>query len=164
VPLNGSHELVFHLKSADNNSKAGRLAAVDPRNGTKLWECQALDSYLHPSPIAANGVVYAIASYPGWAVGIRAGGRGDVTATHKMWELKKGSGVCTPIFYEGHLYWTYEERGIAFCLNASTGAVVYEERLQPMPGIIYASGVIADGDLLRESRERNVRPGGQTEV
>lgn len=154
VPVHGAHELVFHLKgSHNNNSKEGRLAAVNPLDGTKLWECQALDSYLHPSPIAADGMVYAIASYPGWAVAIRAGGRGDVTTTHKSWEIKKGSGVCTPVFYEGHVYWTYEERGIAFCLNAKTGAIVYEERLQPTPGLIYASGVMADGKLYYVSRD-----------
>lgn len=155
VPVNNSHELVFHLKgSNNNNSREGRLAGVNPLNGTGLWECQALDSYLHPSPISAADMVYAIGSYPGWAVAIRAGGRGDVTATHKIWELKKGSTVCTPVFYQGHVYWTYEDRGIACCLNAKTGAIVYEERLQPTPGLIYASGVIADGKLYCVSRER----------
>jgi outer membrane protein assembly factor BamB len=155
VPFNSSQELVFHLKgSHNNNSKEGRLAAVDPRNGNKLWECQALDSYLHPSPITADGVVYAIGSYPGWTVAIRAGGRGDVTATHKRWEIKKGSTVCTPVFYEGHLYWTYEDRGIAVCVNAKTGAIVYEERLLPTPKLIYASGVIADGKLYYVSRDK----------
>jgi outer membrane protein assembly factor BamB len=103
---------------------------------------------------ATSGCATIGLSYPGWAVAIRAGGRGDVTATHKIWEIKKGSTVCTPVFYEGHLYWTYEDRGIAVCVNARTGAIVYEERLQPVPKLIYASGVIADGKLYYVSRDK----------
>jgi outer membrane protein assembly factor BamB len=154
VPLNGAHELVFHLKGSHNNgSREGLLAAVDPRTGAILWQCQALDSYLHPSPVTSDGVVYAIGSYPGWAVAIRAGGRGDVTNTHKSWEIKKGSSVCTPVYHDGYLYWTNED-GIALCVHATTGAVVYEERLQPPSRLIYASGVIADGKLYYVSREK----------
>jgi outer membrane protein assembly factor BamB len=74
--------------------------------------------------------------------------------THKIWELKKGSAVCTPIYHEGHLYWTNEARGMAFCVNATTGAVVYEERLEPNPGLIYVSAVIGDGKLFYVSREK----------
>jgi outer membrane protein assembly factor BamB len=40
-----------------------------------------------------------------------------------------------------------------YCVNAKTGEVVYKERLEPRPGRIYASGVIADGKLWYVSRE-----------
>jgi outer membrane protein assembly factor BamB len=154
VTIKNSSELIFHQKGVhQGGSGKGILAAVDPQNGNKLWECQALDNYLNPSPIAHEGMIYAIGSHPGWAVAIRAGGRGDVTATHKVWEIKHGSEVCTPVFYEGHLYWTNDESGIAYCVNAKTGTVVYQQRLQPRPGRIYASGVIADGKLHYVSRE-----------
>lgn len=154
VKTKDSCELVFHLKSVhDGSAHQGRLAAVDPRNGKSLWECQALDNYLNPSPVASDGIVYAIGNHPNRGVAIRAGGRGDVTGTHKAWEIEHGSEVCTPVYYKGHLYWTNEESGIAYCINASNGDVVYQERLQPRPGRIYASGVIGDGKLYYVSRE-----------
>ena len=31
-----------------------------------------------------------------------------------------------------------------WCVNASTGETVYQERLAPAPGLIYASGVMAE--------------------
>ncbi len=103
VSQGDSHELVFHLKSVHQGGKnQGIIGAVDPRNGRRLWECQALDNYLNPSPIAHEGVIYATGSHPNASVAIRAGGRGAITGTHKTWEIKHGSEVCTPVFYEGH--------------------------------------------------------------
>jgi outer membrane protein assembly factor BamB len=154
VVQNGtSHELVFPLGErpydASGKSQPSRLAAVDPRDGSKLWECTSLNVNLYPSPIASEGIIYAIANR---TVAIRAGGRGDVTGSHLLWQSKESSEVGTPVFYEGHLYWA-SENGIACCLNAKSGALVYKERLKPSAGPVYASGVIADGKLYYVSRE-----------
>jgi outer membrane protein assembly factor BamB len=70
-----------------------------------------------------------------------------------LWEIKHGVEVGSPILHEGRLYWAHQESGIAFCVDAKTGGVVYQERLQPRPGRIYASGIIADGKLYYVSRE-----------
>lgn len=144
VHVNGQPELVFHHSQGD----PATLAAVDPRSGSPLWQCRVLKNYLCPSPIAQDGMIYVIAYQKGAA--IRAGGRGEITAS---WEIGKGSEVCTPVFYRGHLYWTSESEGIAYCVNAKTGELVYQQRLQPRPERIYASGVIADGKLYYVSRE-----------
>ena len=141
-------ELVFHRSVGE----PATLAAVDPGTGQPLWECRALKSYLCPSPIAHNGIVYVIAYQAGAAV--RAGGRGDVTQSHVLWDIKKGSTVCSPIYHEGHLYWSGEEGGMAYCINAATGQTVYQERLNPTPGLIYASGVLAEGRIYYVSREK----------
>jgi outer membrane protein assembly factor BamB len=149
-----SQELVFHLKSVhEGGANEGKLAALDPHTGKPLWECLAIDNYLNPSPVAHEGVIYAIGGSPNRAVAIRAGGRGDITGTHKLWDIKQGSEIGTPVYYEGHLYWANEESGIAYCVEAKTGDVKYKERLQPRPGRIYASGVIGDGKLYYVSRE-----------
>jgi outer membrane protein assembly factor BamB len=87
------------------------------------------------------------------AVAIRAGGRGNVTETHQVWSLPRGSRVSSPVYHQGYLYWVRESEGIAACVDAKTGTVVYEERLMPRPGNIYASPIIADGKLYYVSRE-----------
>ena len=143
----GTPELVFH-RSPGNPAT---LAAVDPRSGKPLWECGVLKDYLCPSPIAHDGVIYAIAHQK--AAAVRAGGRGDVSQSHVLWKSGKGSEVCTPIYHEEHLYWTSENNGIAYCLNAATGETVYQERL-PEPGLIYASGVLAGGRIYYVSRKK----------
>ena len=55
--------------------------------------------------------------------------------------------MSSPIYHEGHLYWAKEEGGRAFCVDAATGQLVYEQRLEPEPGRIYASALLADGRI-----------------
>jgi outer membrane protein assembly factor BamB len=144
----GQPELVFHRTVGE----PATVAAVHPRDGKPLWECGALKDYLCPSPIAHDGVIYVMGYQKSAA--IRAGGRGDVSESHAVWRSNKGNSVCTPIYFEGHLYFASEEGGIAWCLNAATGEVVYQERLQPPPGRIYASGVLAEGRIYYPTREK----------
>ena len=106
-----------------------------------------------------SGIVYVIGGRsPNGSLAIRAGGRGDVTASHVVWKLGKGSNVPSPILHEGHLYFAHENLGIVYCVNAKSGEVVYEERLQPNPGMFYASPVLADGRIYYPAR------GGRTVV
>jgi outer membrane protein assembly factor BamB len=100
--------------------------------------------------VAEAGIVTGVANR---AVAIRAGGRGDVTASHLLWEVNQGSEVGSPVLHAGYLYWADQE-GIARCLNAKTGEVVYKQRLDPPSGPVYASGIIADGKLYYVSREK----------
>ena len=140
VESGGRHELVYHHSTGEPTAT---LAAVNPRDGTSLWQCRVLKDYLCPSPIAAGGILYVLAYQKGAA--IRPGGRGDITDSHVLWSVNKGSEVCTPLYHDGHLYWTSPDSGIANCLNARTGEMVYQERLEPAAGRIYASGVMAGG-------------------
>jgi len=68
--------------------------------------------------------------------------------------IGKGSNVSSPVVHEGHLYWASETKGDLYCADIKTGEMVYEERLDPRPGRIYASPVAADGKLYYVSREQ----------
>jgi outer membrane protein assembly factor BamB len=149
----GRHELVFHHTDAYHTPRrTAHVAAVNPRTGEPLWECTILKDYLCPSPVAGNGVVYWLAHQNGAAV--RAGGKGDVTGSHRLWTTTRGTEIGTPILHEDHLYWAHEENGMAYCLDAKTGAITYQERLSPTPGRLYASGVLVAGRIYFVSRER----------
>jgi outer membrane protein assembly factor BamB len=144
----GNPELVVNTKSG--------LVACDPRTGERLWWCDGFDDYICPSVIAHDGVVYAIGARKSSAMAVRAGGRGDVTETHRLWYTGKGSNVSSPVYHDGHLFWVHESRGTAYCLNAKSGEVVYEKRLEPRPGKVYASPVVADGKWYVVTRENGV--------
>ena len=101
-------------------------------------------------PIAASCTRSAAARTP--AIAVRAGGRGDVTDSHVIWKTNKGSNVSSPVLYAGHLFWMHEKQGIAFCLNAKTGEVAYEKRIEPRPGIVYSSVTAADGKIYASSQ------------
>lgn len=126
-----------------------KVLAFDADNGQPLWRANTgINWYMCPNPIAEDGIVYAIGGRnPNGGLAIRAGGKGDVTGSHVVWKIGKGSNVPSPILHDGHLYFAHENLGIFYCVNAKTGEVVFEERLEPSPGQIYSSPVIADGKI-----------------
>ncbi len=132
-----------------------QVQSFDADTGLPLWTCKTgIGWYMCPTPLASEGIIYAIGGRnPQNALAIKAGGRGDVTGTHLVWKINKGSNVPTPVLYEGHLYFAHENLGVIYCANARTGDIVYEERLNPNPGQIYASPVVADGKLYYLGRQ-----------
>ncbi|GDY21285.1 serine/threonine protein kinase [Verrucomicrobiota bacterium] len=126
-----------------------RVLAFDADTGQPAWNCDTgIYWYMCPTPVVRDGVVYLIGGRgPTVTMAVRAGGRGDVNATHVLWKNGKGSNVPSPVYHDGHLYFAHENLGLALCVNAKNGDVVYEERLAPSPGGIYASPVLADGKL-----------------
>ena len=129
-----------------------KVLGFDPSSGEQLWSCDTgIDWYMVPSVVARDGIVYCIGGRSGDSLAVRAGGRGDVTQSHRLWTRNKGSNVSSPILHDGHLYWMHEKLGIAYCADATTGEIVYEERL-PRAGQIYASPVLADGKLYYVNR------------
>ena len=144
VDVNNGHELVVNTK--------GWLKAYDPQSGKPLWQSGGINDYICPSVISNGGVVYAIGGRKNTCLAIKAGGKGNVTSTNKLWELLKGSNVSSPVFHEGHLYWTHDGRGITYCVNAKTGELVFEQRLQPKPDRFYAAPTVADGKIYFTSR------------
>jgi outer membrane protein assembly factor BamB len=138
----GKTEVVLSLPG----NPLGKLVGYDADDGKELWRCDGIQDggYVCPTVIAHKGVVYAIGGRRNTAVAVKAGGRGEV---EELWRANKGSNVCSPVYHDGHLYWLHDRQGTAYCLNAETGKVVYEERLRVRPGVVYASGIVADGKL-----------------
>mgnify|MGYP006281083261 CR=1 FL=1 len=151
VPLPaGGVELVFSLPGEPQ----GRIVGLDPRTGVELWSARGIrdGGYVCPSVVAHDGVVYAIGGRKNTAVAVRAGGRGEVSETHVLWTVAKGSNVASPAYHEGRLYWMHEKQGTFVCLDAATGDVVFEERVEPRPGIVYSSVTVADGKVFATSQ------------
>jgi outer membrane protein assembly factor BamB len=146
VPLkDGTHELAVAMPR--------KILGLDPATGKLLWECaNEITWYIAPSMVAHDGVIWSLGGRSGVAaVAVRAGGRGDVTATHRLWTGERGSNVSSPIVHEGYLYWMHESRGIAYCAEALSGRIAYEERIE-RAGQVYASPVLAEGRLYYVAR------------
>jgi outer membrane protein assembly factor BamB len=133
-------------------SQQGKLRGFDPETGAELWNCQGINDYVCPSCIAHEGVVYVIGARQNTAIAVRAGGKGNVTSTHLLWTLKKGSNVTSPVYHEGHLYWSSESKSSVYCVKADKGTLVYEKSLTPNSDRIYASPLLADGKIYYVSR------------
>jgi outer membrane protein assembly factor BamB len=141
----GQQELVVSVR--------GKIRAFNPQTGTELWSCHGVDDYVVPSIIAHDGVVYAIGGRSNTALAVKAGGKGNVT---ELWRIGKGSNVTSPVYHDGHIYWSHEGNGIAYCVTADKGTVVFDERLRPNSDRIYGSPIVADGKLYFVSRQKGV--------
>jgi outer membrane protein assembly factor BamB len=126
-----------------------RVTAFDPLKGRELWTCAGLNPLTYTSPIYGNGIVVAMGGFRGTAMGVRAGGKGDVTKTHQLWTRPRekqriGSGVMV----NGHVY-ILNEDGVAQCIEARKGKVVWAERLRGPGGNGKSwSSMVAAGDKL----------------
>lgn len=134
-------------------ARQGKILGFDPKTGEALWNCDTdISWYMVPSMVAADGVVYALGGRSGTAsLAVRAGGRGDVTDTHRLWTSKSGSNVSSPVVLDGKLYWMHDSRGIAYCADCATGNVLYEKRLERADQC-YASALLAGGNLYYTAR------------
>ena len=137
-------------------SAINEIRAVDPQTGKLRWTCTGVDEYVCPSLIAQDGVLYTIGGKKGVAIAVRSGGEGDVTETHRLWVVDKGSNVSSPVYHDGHLYWAKDKGGVVYCVNAETGELVYQERLKPGAKSIYSTPLLANGRLYYISREKGI--------
>jgi outer membrane protein assembly factor BamB len=133
---------------------SGILRAFDPKDGKELWTCESIKgAELCPSVVAHDGGIFVIGT-GGKALAVRAGGKGDVTATHIVWQAQKGSNVGSPVYHEGHLYFVNDTRGTATCLAAKTGEVVYEQpMLKEKRDRWYATPLLSGDRLYYTSRQ-----------
>ncbi len=134
----------------------GEVWGLNPETGKLTWFARVpLAGNVCPTVVAHEGVVFVTGGFQQrGTLAVRAGGKGDVTATHLLWQSRPYSYVPTPVYHQGHLYWV-SEQGVAVCLRADTGQTVYEERLRVPNDVrprFYASVVLADGKLYAVSR------------
>ena len=75
----------------------------------------------------------------------RAGGRGDITESHRLWAFQNGPDVPTPVT-DGTYFYVVNDRGIVWCLDAKTGKEIWgSQRIKH--GIYSASPVLADSRI-----------------
>ena len=122
----------------------------DPATGKELWRANGLNPDNHPfyrivaSPIVSGDMIYAPTRIKP-LLAIRAGGRGDITETHRAWAFDKGPDVPTPVT-DGKYFYVVDDKGVIWCLDAKTGQAIYgPERIKP--GTYSSSPVLADGKI-----------------
>ncbi len=122
----------------------------DPATGKELWRSGGLNPENNPyqrmiaSPVVFDGIVYTPSRVKP-LLALKAGGRGDITTSHRLWSFDRGPDVPTPVT-DGEYFYIVDDRGVVHCLEARTGKVVYgPERLKP--GTYSSSPVLADGKI-----------------
>jgi outer membrane protein assembly factor BamB len=109
---------------------AQALYSYDPKSGKELWRVRHSGFSIAPRPVFGHGMVFTIIDRDNpelWA--IRTDGKNDVTDSHVQWkESRSMPPRCSPLLV-GDLLFLVNRRGIATCLEAKTGKLVWKERL-----------------------------------
>jgi outer membrane protein assembly factor BamB len=102
----------------------------EPRTGKEIWRVHFDDWSVAPRPLYQDGTAYLVTGlvHPQlWAV--RVDGEGDVTDTHVTWRLTQHvAKTASPILVDGLIYMLGDD-GIATCVDAATGEVVWSKRI-----------------------------------
>ena len=138
--IKGREELVM--------SWPGVIKSYEPKTGKLFWSCEGLakdkrpDALVYTSPVVTEDVVIGMAGYGGPAIGVRTGGSGDVTETHRLWRHPNApQRIGTGVIIGEHLY-NVNEPGTLQCLEWKTGKTLWTERIG---GGVWGSLVHADG-------------------
>ena len=133
-----------------------RLVSYDLVTGAPVWQTAGTTLNVIPSPVSANGMVYAMAGFRGNSLkAIRlADAKGDVTGTPAVAFTydRDTPYVPSPLLYKGGLYFLKSNSGILTQLDAGTGTVRFMQRLDATPNV-YASPVAAAGLIYVVGRE-----------
>jgi outer membrane protein assembly factor BamB len=101
------------------------VIAYDPATGSEFWRAKCLSGDIAPSPVYANGFVYATNAYAK-LVAIRPDGQGDVTQTNIAWSADSGlPDICSPLT-NGDLLFLLQTYGLMTCYDAKTGQIVWD--------------------------------------
>ncbi len=125
-----------------------RLAAYDPANGKELWTCAGLNPLVYTSPIAEGESVVAMGGFGGSAIGVRAGGSGDITESRRLWHHPRSpQRIASGAIHEGRIY-IHNDPGTAMCLDLKTGEALWTERLkgEGKSGTNWSSVMLAEGN------------------
>lgn len=134
-----------------------RVRSYDLETGRIVWESDGLTMNPIPSPVAGDGMVFAMSGFRGSKLlAVRLGdAKGDITRSGAIaWTLERDTPyVPSPMLYDGFLYFLKSNAGILSVLDARTGRPHYQ--LQRLEGIseIYASPVAAQGRVYLTSRD-----------
>ncbi len=145
---------------------ADRVTAHDATDGRLLWQAGDFNPEATAFwPAISSPVVHGnMAIIPAGrddrprqsrVHGIRLGGSGDVTATHRVWK-REDLGVFVPALaeYEGRVY-LLRHRGEVVSLDPATGRTIWTASLPQAAAPYYSSPVIAGG-VLYAAREDGV--------
>jgi len=127
-----------------------RARSYDPATGDLLWELQVNGRRSIPGPVATREELYLgnveHRTIPGTFFAVKAGAKGDITpdtisksSDGLAWFHEDiATGNPSPLLHEGLVYILGSRGGGLICLDAGTGEIVYQEKLDGM-GASWAS-------------------------
>jgi outer membrane protein assembly factor BamB len=140
--------LVIRVGDRDQIVSVGafRAAAYEPESGKEIWRVSYGDGFSNvPRPVYGHGLVYIATGFFQPAImAVRPDGSGDVSKTHVGWTNRRAAPLTPSPLLVGDELYLVTDAGIASCLDARTGDILWQQRLN---GTFSASPVFADGRI-----------------
>jgi outer membrane protein assembly factor BamB len=140
--------LVIRVGDQDQIVSVGafRAAAYEPESGKEIWRVSYGDGFSNvPRPVYGHGLVYIATGFFQPAImAVRPDGAGDVSKTHVGWTNRRAAPLTPSPLLVGDELYLVTDAGIASCLDARTGDILWQQRLN---GTFSASPVFADGRI-----------------
>lgn len=120
--------------------------AYDPRTGSELWRVEERDQHSASSrPVVGHGLVFFQTGFAkAQLLAIKPEGAGVLGPDKEVWREKKNIGSKPSLILDGEYLYGIDDGGIASCLEAKTGKVLWRERVN---GDYSASPILAEGRL-----------------
>jgi outer membrane protein assembly factor BamB len=141
------------------------VTSFDPDTGKPLWTVDGPSQEFCATPFfdEKTGLVFISSSWPqSHLMAIKPDGNGNVTKTHVAWHDTKGAPYIPSLIVVDDLLFSINNPGVAYCYDAATGKVLWQERL----GRHHASPILAGGLLYfidDEGQINVVKPGKKFE-
>jgi outer membrane protein assembly factor BamB len=106
-----------------------KVKGFDPASGKELWSCAGMGKLVYATPVcSADGIVVAVSGFYGPALAVRAGGKGDVTATRRLWHhtQRHPQRIGSPVLIDERVY-PVNESGVGQCLDLKSGKDLWEK-------------------------------------
>ena len=145
---------------------ANWVYGYDPRTGKELWKTNygKLGFSCVPRPIVNDNLVYICTSFMQSSLLAIDLSSGNSQSAPIKWEFNQQvPNMSSPIIVDGNIYFT-SDRGIATCVDAESGKMVWRERLG---GDVSASPVYGDGKLYMSNRNGEtfvLKPGDEYQL
>ena len=127
-------------------SSAGDVVqGFDLATGQKIWTAASTGEGVVPSIVIGDGLIFTTSGFGQPTIcAIRTGGKGDITRSHIVWESTDDVPMIPSMLYVKPLLFSVTEAGVAKCMDAKTGQVLWRNRLA---GRYSASPIWADGRI-----------------
>ncbi len=139
--------------------------AYAPETGEPVWTVYHGGMNAAAKPLYGNGLVYISAgSGPNALIAVKPDGQGDVTDRKVVWRQGKLIPKRPSQILVGNRYYMMNDDGIAACLNALTGEIIWKARVG---GRYWSSPLYANGYIYFLSQDGEIpiiRAGDQYEL
>lgn len=137
IEIDGSAQMI--------SSGAKACWAYDPETGEELWSVHYGEHSVSSRPVYSKelGLIFlntGLGKAQVWAIRADADARGEISESHKVWEMiKRTPKRSSPVLVNDLLFWAND--GVVSCIDAKTGEPLWQERA----GGEYSASLISDG-------------------